>query len=182
MDLNQLIWQLVAQGSRWVAEQREVFYPVGAPLPPDLVSEFAPFFDLRLLTRVRIATVPAIANPGFLEQYRPLFREKAIPLLDFGAMDGITFLDAIVLTQRWGHLPAPLIFHELVHVVQYDILGAARFVELFITGWVNQGFNYAAIPLEMDAYELQNWYATHPHEPFAAREEVSHRLALFMED
>ena len=29
-------------------------------------------------------------------------------------------------------------------------------------GWINQGFNYAAIPLEMDAYELQNRYEADP--------------------
>jgi hypothetical protein len=73
-------------------------------------------------------------------------------------------------------------FHELIHVVQYDILGLDKFVELFITGWVNQGFNYAAIPLEMDAYELQYQYASAPDLSFDVQDEVSQRLELVMED
>ena len=72
----------------------------------------------------------------------------------------------------------PLVFHELVHAVQYDILGLDKFVEHFINGWVNQGFNYAAIPLEMDAYELQNRYESNPDEAFDVQEEVAQRLEL----
>jgi hypothetical protein len=66
--------------------------------------------------------------------------------------------------------------------VQYDLLGPDKFVELYILGWVNQGFNYAAIPLEMDAYELQNRYEADPADPFSVSAEVSRSLELMLED
>jgi hypothetical protein len=75
-----------------------------------------------------------------------------------------------------------LIFHELVHVVQYDLLGLNKFVELFVSGWVNQGFNYAAIPLEMDAYDLQNRFEADPEAPFQVKDEVSRSLEMMLDD
>ena len=75
-----------------------------------------------------------------------------------------------------------VIHHELVHAVQYEILGPEKFVELYIMGWVNQGFNYAAIPLEMDAYELQNRYEADPTQPFQVKDEVSCSLELLLDD
>ena len=136
---------------------------LGRALPDTAIAQFSPFFEERLLQEVRLVTVPALENPGFLEEYRSIFSEKAIPLLDFSAMAGITFMDTILLVDRFAHRdPKPLIFHELVHAVQYDLLGPEKFVELYLLGWINQGFNYAAIPLEMDAYELQNRYEADP--------------------
>ena len=74
------------------------------------------------------------------------------------------------------------LFHELVHAVQYDLLGPEKFVELYLLGWINQGFNYAAIPLEMDAYDLQNRYEADPASPFPVEDEVSRSLELMMDD
>ena len=54
-----------------------------------------------------------------------------------------------------------------MHAVQYDLLGPDKFVELYLLGWINQGFNYAAIPLEMDAYELQNRFEADPTAAFS---------------
>ena len=183
MDMNQLMALLIAQGQKWIKEQRQVFRPRGRLLPQQAMERFGPFFEDRLLQKVRLVTVPALENPGFLEAYRPIFAEKTIPLLDFSAMAGITYDDTILLVDRFlGADPSPIIFHELVHAVQYDLLGPDKFVELYLVGWINQGFNYAAIPLEMDAYELQNRYEADPAEPFPVKDEVSLRLELLLDD
>ena len=98
-------------------------------------------------------------------------------------MAALTLVDTVLLVEKAARSDLdPLVFHELVHVVQYDLLGLDKFVELFINGWVNQGFNYAAIPLEMDAYELQNRYEGDPGLTFDVQEEVSRRLELLLED
>ncbi len=154
MDMSQLMALLIGQGQKWIKEQREFFRPLGRPLPDTARAQYAPFFEARLLQEVRLVTVPALKNPPFLAAYEATFADKAIPLLDFTAMSGITFVDTILLVE--SHLDDPgIIFHELVHAVQYDRLGADKFVQLYLLGWINQGFNYAAIPLEMDAYDLQ---------------------------
>lgn len=183
MDMNQLIALLIGQGQKWVKEQRKAFRPRGRALPDTAIAQFSLYFEERLLQEVRLVTVPALENPGFLEQYRSTFAEKAIPLLDFTAMAGITFVDTILLVDRFlTESSTPLIFHELVHAVQYELLGPEKFVELYILGWVNQGFNYAAIPLEMDAYEMQNRYEADPTDPFSVKDEVSRSLELMMDD
>jgi hypothetical protein len=183
MDMTQLIALLIGQGQKWIKEQRQVFRPLGRALPDTAIAQFSLYFEERLLQEVRLVTVPALENPGFLEEYRAVFSEKAIPLLDFSTMAGITFMDTILLVDRFlVESPTALIFHELVHVVQYELLGPEKFVELYIMGWVNQGFNYAAIPLEMDAYELQNRYEADPTQPFQVKDEVSRSLELMMDD
>jgi hypothetical protein len=183
MDMSQLIALLIGQGQKWLKEQREVFRPHGRELPEQAMGQFSAFFEDRLLQKVRLVTVPALENPGFLEAYRPLLAEKGLPMLDFSAMAGITFDDTILLVDRFlGGDPSPVIFHELVHAVQYDLLGPDKFVELYLVGWLNQGFNYAAIPLEMAAYELQNRFAADPEAPFPVKDEISLRLELLLDD
>jgi hypothetical protein len=50
---------------------------------------------------------------------------------------------------------AGLLFHELVHVEQYRKLGIPRFSELYVRGFLNGG-SYEAIPLEVNAYSLED--------------------------
>jgi hypothetical protein len=183
MDMSQLMALLIAQGQKWIKEQRELFRPQGRELPDTAVAQFAPFFEERLLREVRVVVVPALENPKFLEAYRETFTDKGIPLMDFTAMPSITMVDTILLVEECLDDSAiGLIFHELVHAVQYDLLGPDKFVELYLVGWVNQGFNYAAIPLEMDAYDLQNRYEADPTAPFPVKEEISQSLELMLED
>jgi hypothetical protein len=183
MILNQLIAQMVTWGRQWVSQQRTIFRPLGHLLSDSALATFSNFFDRNLLKNVRVVTVPGIDNPPFLEQLRPALSQASVPVLDFSSMAAITFVDTILLVESAArdHRDS-LVFHELIHVVQYDILGPDKFVELFITGWVNQGFNYAAIPLEMDAYELQYNYESAPGVGFDVQDEVSQRLELMMED
>jgi hypothetical protein len=183
MDMSQLMALLIGQGQKWIKEQRLAYRPLARILPEQTVARFSPFFETSVLKKVRLLMVPALENPGFLEAYRSTFDEKAMPLLDFSSFAGITFMDTILLVDGFpGADPEATLFHELVHAVQYELLGPEKFVELYIMGWVNQGFNYAAIPLEMDAYELQNRFEAAPEEPFAVRDEVSRSLELLMDD
>lgn len=69
-----------------------------------------------------------------------------------------------------------LMFHELVHVVQYQLLELAEFVEWYVHGWVKNGFDYFAIPLERYAYELQRRYDESSGQVFSVAEEVRRRL------
>ncbi len=183
MDMNQLMTLLIAQGQKWIKGQRQIFRPLGRELPDTAMAQFSLYFEEELLKKVRLVSVPILENPGFLEVYRPIFAEKTIPLLDFTAMAGITYVDTVLLVDRLAAgNPNGVIFHELVHVVQYDLLGPDKFVQLYLMGWINQGFNYAAIPLEMDAYELQNRYEADPTAPFSVKDEVAASLELMLED
>ena len=92
---------------------------------------------------------------------------------------GITFKDTIILSQRLlgsDSAPKALLFHELVHVVQYEVLGVRRFVEHYVQGWVKGRLDYYAIPLEIDAYDLEERYKKDPKAKFSVRQAVLKRL------
>ena len=72
-------------------------------------------------------------------------------------MAAITFVDTVVVNRRFVEEPVPveLLFHELVHVVQYEVLGVEEFTRRYVDGWAAGGFSYRDIPLERMAYRLQ---------------------------
>ena len=155
---------------------RAAHRPHGRTLTPAERDAVAPYFDESLLRTVRIATVRGISNPGFYSFL--LAQSIAIPL-DFTQMAAITLMDTILISSR-RPLPAseqlPLLFHELVHVVQYDVLGLDEFVSRYVRGWASNGFRYSGIPLERWAYELDaRFRAGAP--VFNVRAEVARQLA-----
>lgn len=172
---------LIAHGQVWILEQREVHRPGAIPLDQRLRSAFERFFGGELLESARFKTVPVIENPSF---YRELEAMGQLIPLDFTVMGGITFEDTILLSERYleeHELSPGLLFHELVHVVQYRRLGVAEFVTRYVRGWAENGYEYRAIPLEQDAYELQARYERSPMQPFSVREEVARRLPSGLE-
>jgi hypothetical protein len=64
-----------------------------------------------------------------------------------------------------------LLFHELVHVVQYEKLGVPEFARKYVMGFLRGG-SYKAIPLEMNAYELGARFAAAPTKTFSVEAEV----------
>jgi len=107
-----------------------------------------PFFALPLLDSTRLALLAGrrVNNPPF---YPELIRMGFPPglLPNFEDMAAITYVDTVV-----SHEPFTdrLLFHELVHVVQYDKLGLAAFAAKYVTGFLSGGC-YEAIPLERNA-------------------------------
>jgi hypothetical protein len=67
-------------------------------------------------------------------------------------VDGITYLDTYFVTPGAAR-DESVHFHELVHVVQWQILGPKDFLLLYAAGLADQG--YPDSPLERMAYEHQ---------------------------
>jgi len=101
--------------------------------------------------------------------------------MDLATAQGITFDDTVLLSERDGILHGPrsgLLFHELVHVVQYKLLGVGEFIRRYVTGWAAAGFVYEAIPLERDAFDLQRRFQGAPRRGFPVHDAVARRLGL----
>jgi hypothetical protein len=116
---------------------------------------------------VAVLSVERVVNPPFYDQLvRMGFEPAALP--NFALMAAITFVDTVV-----SHEPFTdrLLFHELVHVVQYEKLGLEGFAIKYVRGFLNGG-SYEAIPLEMNAYELDAWFAGAPTKVFSVADEV----------
>lgn len=169
---------LSGTASRWIRRQERIFHPLGRGLTPAERSAFAGFFDAALLARVRIHR---------LERHRTaasLFRlSHSALLIPFRLRNiiAITFGNAVVVAH-----PVPLdgptwerlLFHELVHVVQYDLLGIDEFINRYLSGWVRARFRYPDIPLERDARALEMRFARDPATAFPVRAAVQEQLGM----
>jgi hypothetical protein len=154
--MQELIPYLIAEGTRWVGDQRNHYRPLGRALSEKEWTSLAPFYSANILETVVVRNVRAIENPDF---YRTLSASGQQIPLDFSEMDGITFIDTIAVveqqTREWGTW-LPLLFHECVHVCQYKLLGVDEFLKQYVGGWAAHGFDYYSIPLETQAYQLQS--------------------------
>lgn len=114
-------------------------------------SKFSGFYSARFLEGSYFVVVDNIPKPDF-----PELRE--IGLGDFIDMEvnGITYKNTYYIDKRCaGELR--LHFHELVHVVQWDLLGAECFINRYIGEIQTHGYDDA--PLERMAYALDRHYS-----------------------
>jgi hypothetical protein len=74
-----------------------------------------------------------------------------------GDWDGITYIDTIFL-KRTKAADEELHFHELIHVVQWRLLGPERFLKLYADGL--ERFGYENSPLEKMAYRAEAEFRT----------------------
>lgn len=178
VNSQELITFLIDQAPRWVVLQRDLQRPNGRPLSPNEAQVLAPFFGPDVVHRARITDVPVISNPDFYET----LATQGIPIpLDFTQMSGITLVDTILISSAHPVPSAdwlPLLFHELVHVVQYQLLGAEEFIRRYVNGWARNGFRYETIPLEQDAYALEARFTSRPHAAFSVLAAVTDQLGL----
>ena len=130
----------------YIHTQRVRYLPNAAPLSfSEVWSRFFPVADLE---RIRILQpgLERVQNPPF---YAELEKLGFTGLPDFTTMAAITYDEVVVFHEP---LTPQLIFHELVHVVQYRLLGIEQFARLYIRGYLQGG--YDGTPLEVCAYQL----------------------------
>ncbi len=178
MNPEELITYLIDQAPRWVALQRDLHRPKGRQLSPKETQVLAPFFGLDTVDRARITAVSVIPNPDF---YEVLAGQGVSIPLDFTLMSGITFLDTLLISEALPVAPTEwlrLLFHELVHMVQYQVLGVEEFIRRYVNGWARNGFRYETIPLEQNAYALDARFASSPSAVFSVQAEVANQLRV----
>ena len=164
----QIAW-VIQQVAAHIGEQREIYDGSAVPLDAVQKETMQPFFPGSTLdsARVFVLSKMRVANPAFYgDLIRMGFSVNSLP--DFAHMAAITFVDTVV-----SHEPFTdrLLFHELVHVVQYEKLGLLEFSTRYVRGFLGGG-SYEAIPLEMNAYELDARFAAEPMRPFSVETEV----------
>jgi len=117
--------------------------PVAALNFPRLPHYFAP----ATLASAKVVAVEAVPVPPLsalgLSQYADFERRNA---------NGITYFDTIFVRDHVAD-DERLHFHELVHVVQWRLLGPERFLALYADGL--ERFGYRHSPLEAMAYRLE---------------------------
>ena len=162
------IRQLTDWVAEYIADQHAHFLVKARPIAQELLKSVEPFFPADILTTVRVVRGRA-ADPPFYSQLAELGIRNAPP---FSGMAGITFQDVIVHVEP---LTKRLLFHELVHTVQYKHLGLKGFAEYYVRGFLTGG-SYEEIPLEKQAYALEERFAQKPGAPFSVEEDVKERI------
>jgi len=129
-----------------------------------------PFFPAAVLDSARLLTFTnhRLPNPDFYSMLAAMgIPSKYLP--DFSAgMAAVTFQDVVISYEPFTD---QLLFHELVHAVQYQKLGVDEFAARYVEGFLERG-GYDGIPLEINAYELDARFAKDPHKHFSVESEV----------
>jgi hypothetical protein len=161
------IQQAVEQVASYLREQREHYFQVGTPLTNHQKALMWPHFSATLLDRVRIVELAGsrVPNPLFYQEYRALGFAN---LPEIAHMHSLTFLDVVVFNEK---ITERTLFHGLVHAVQFEVLGLARYTDLFVRSFVNTKLHFS-VPLEAHAFSLESKFASTPASRFSVEEQV----------
>ena len=174
MPHPQLTELQIRQLANWVAayisEQRTSLLAKASSIEPPPRSALQSFFPAEVLETVKIVRGRA-SGPAFYAQLRSIGITNAPR---FSEMAGITFQDVVVHVEP---LTRQVLFHELVHAVQYRQLGWQGFAEHYVRGFLSSG-SYEEIALEKQAYELEGRFVKDPTDCISVDPEVRRRLKL----
>jgi len=160
---------VIQQVAAYIGRQRQAYRGKAVALSQNQRTVMQLFFPASTLDSVRVVVLNGerIGNPPFYGEILKMgFEAGSLP--DFADMAAITYVDTVVSHETFTDR---LLFHELVHVVQYENLGLAEFAAKYVRGFLSGG-SYEAIPLEMNAYELDARFAATPTKPFSVADEV----------
>jgi hypothetical protein len=171
MDLKNLppamVSQLANMVEEYITSSQRKFATQAVALTEGQRTAMQPFFPAEVLDRVRVCVLRGsrVPNPSMYSVAKMMGISN---LPDFSDMAAITFIDVIVSHEEFTDA---LLFHELVHVVQYAELGVKGFASRYVNGFI-QGGSYEEIPLEKSAYLLEGRYSHDKGDPFSVADEV----------
>jgi hypothetical protein len=127
------------------------------------------YFSPELLAYAKVVYVDVVPVP-------PLSQLGLNRFSDFENMNagGISYLDTFFIRQE-AQRDESLHFHELVHVIQWKLLGAKAFVAGYADGL--ERFGYRNSPLEVIAYDAQTTFEK-SSQPFDVEKLVKGHLAI----
>lgn len=158
---------LIQEFEQWLYQQRGIHLPRARPLSDGERSRLGRYFERRILDLTHVASVDQISNPEFYDELTK--REIPIPM-DLTSAVGFTLIDCVLL--RKGFESISTLFHEMVHVVQADLLGIRTLIELYLADLARSG--YLNVLFERQAYDLTAKFTR--GESFSVTEIVSKQL------
>jgi hypothetical protein len=161
------ITHLVQLSIEFASQQRDRFFPRSAPLSPETMEIMRPFFPAEVLTSARIVILEneRLSNPSFVAE----LKQRGLPVsFDMSHIHAAAYFDVIIFQSAFTNR---VLFHNLVHLVQYRAMGVDRWVEVYVRGLLNAGMA-ATFPVEAQAYELDQRFETNPLVGFSVEEEV----------
>ncbi len=156
--LQSLVPVVAGKVHHWIESQRAEHLPGARPLTDRERVVLGAHFAEETLAQARVTRVARVPSPPFFVGIlKPLeFIGKRVHF-NFSAAAGITFGDCVLVVDP--EVPIRLLFHEMVHVEQYRILGMKEFARAYVQGIVDSDFIYDKIPLEAVAFEMTARFA-----------------------
>lgn len=144
-------------GRRYIRRQRRLHLPHARPLTPEERRALTAHFSAQVLDDARLRVIAVGQDPWWLKLYAALGGRLD---MRFDRAAGITFGSLIVISEAAakGGIDSALIFHEMVHVVQYQALGIDGFARSYAEGWLTHDRVYRRIPHEAEAYGLEEQF------------------------
>jgi len=158
--------RMAREVAAYMRQQRECYYPRGGPLAAAHVVPLESYVPPGFLSRVRVLELHGerIPDPPFYEEARRRFEKFP----RFQHMSSLTFIDVVVFNDV---ISQRSLFHGLVHVVQFQVLGVDKYCSLFVRAFVRAG-SHLQVPLEAQAYQLDARFAQSPRQGFSLEKEV----------
>jgi hypothetical protein len=151
---NQPVYQPIGplqprQLGNYIIRERDRLATLGQRLDDSDKEALAHHFKRHVLDRVWIVTREMIRPPDFA----PQLRAAGIDVPDLNLAEATTIDDVIVVNCP---LPRSTLMHELVHVLQWRILGVYMFSARYLRELSTYG--YESMPLEQMAVNLSRRY------------------------
>jgi hypothetical protein len=160
---------LTGEAVLWLKQQRTEFLPLGTPLSITQKTNLSSFFTSEILDAVKIVnlsqTGKTIPYPPFYERVRA-GGNRVVP--DSAHMAAIPFVDVAVFNNE---PTLRTIFHTLVHVTQFAVLGLEKAMECYFRV-LNESGLWMVVPLEEQAYRMDARYTRDPTDVFSVEEEI----------
>jgi hypothetical protein len=152
----------------WIARTLDAHARNAHPVASQGFSRLPLYFGRELLAAAKFVVVERVPMPPLTE----------LGLSEFAAFeradsDGVTYLDTYFV-RRSRATEERLHFHELIHVIQWRLLGPERFLSAYVAGL--EAFGYRNSPLEAMAYDAEALFAQ-GREVFDAEQRVTAALA-----
>jgi len=161
----QTIYPLVLS---WIRQTLAMHAKAAQPISSRWFARLPRYFSVELLTSTKFVIVDKVPIPPLskmgLSQFAPF---------ESGNFDGITYLDTFFL-KKGRATDERLYFHELIHIVQWSLLGPERFLAVYADGLEKYG--YRDSPLEMMAYNAEATFVQSAN-IFDAEELVANELS-----
>lgn len=137
----------------YIRTQRDRLASRATALPPDMKRAFTPYFDAELLEQTRLVSSVPWDLPA--APFEIALRRIGVYIPSVALVSAITLDNLIAVRDE----PSPrLLFHELVHVAQFRLLGISTFAKLYVSGFLSEG-SYEACPLERCASALEERFS-----------------------
>jgi hypothetical protein len=152
----------------WIRETLASHSKSAKPVSSKGFARLPRYFSAKLLASTKFVIVDKVPMPPLSKMGLALFAQ-----FESGDFDGITYLDTFFLKKSRA-VDERLYFHELIHVVQWSLLGPERFLATYAEGL--EKFGYRDSPLEVMAYNADATFVQSAN-IFDAEELVANELS-----